>query len=329
MAESPDVAMGHAATTGRPRSTTVRLMARLDVKGPNLIKGVQFDGHRVLGVPEEFAETYAREGIDELIFQDTVASLYERNSLHEIVRRTAERVFIPMTVAGGLRTLDDIAKCLRAGADKVAINTAAIARPELLAEASRTFGAQSVVASLEVYRYADGRCGVWTDYGRQETGVDAFEWAERVVDFGVGEIMLTSINREGTGRGFDLDLIAQVARRVPVPVIAVGGAGNKDHLVTAVATGCADAVAAASIFHYAYAQPVERPHMSFAERRLRMGEHIDSGNIDFLNAGYGSYRAIPVTPTRIPEAKRHLEAGGVPTRPVDPAAVRSQQEANR
>lgn len=296
--------------------SSVRLIARLDVKGPNLIKGIQFDGHRVLGAPDYFAEVYYREGIDELIFQDTVASLYRRNSLHDIIQKTAERVFIPITVAGGLRTIEDVRNCLKAGADKVAINTAAIDNPEFLKEAAGTFGSQCIVASLEVYRYSTGRCGVWADYGRQETGIDAFEWAERVVELGVGEIMLTSINKEGTGRGFDLDLISRISSKVPVPVIAVGGACNKFDLIRAVNEGHADAVAAASIFHYKYAKPVDKINMSFNEKRLRMGEHIDSGNIDFLNFGYGNLKAIPVTPTSIPEAKELMIKSGIPTRPI-------------
>ncbi len=298
--------------------TPMRLMARLDVKGPNLIKGIQFDGHRVLGTPDYFAEIYNCEGIDELIFQDTVASLYQRNSLLSIIEKTAEKIFIPMTVAGGIRTIDDIRAFLNAGADKVAINTAAVSNPLLLKEAAETFGAQCIVASLEVYRYPDNRCEIWTDYGRQETGKDAFRWAEEVVKLGVGEIMLTSINKEGTGRGFDLDLISEISSMVPVPVIAVGGAGNKEHLVQAIRQGHADAVAAASIFHYNYSKPVKSLHMSYNERRLRMGQHVDSGNIEFLNFGYGGYKAIPITPTSVEEAKRYLAESGIPTRFIPP-----------
>jgi len=292
----------------------IRLIARLDVKGPNLIKGIQFDGNRVLGTPEYFSDLYYKEGIDELIFQDTVASLYRRNSLLDIIQKTAEKCFIPMTVAGGLRTIDDIRQCLNAGADKVAINTAAIERPDFLKEAVETFGSQCIVASLEVYRYRYGRSEVWTDYGRQETGVEAFEWAERVVSLGVGEIMLTSINREGTGKGFDTDLIKSIASRVSVPVIAVGGAGNKNDLVKAITEGHADAVAAASIFHYKYMKAVDGHTMSFKENRLRMGDHIDSGNIEFLKSGYAGFSTIPVTPTSIPEAKKFMLESGISIR---------------
>lgn len=303
-------------TTHKLFKPPVRLIARLDVKGPNLIKGIQFDGHRVLGTPDRFAEIYYREGIDELIFQDTVASLYQRNGLLDIIRKTAEKTFIPLTVAGGLRSIEDIRACLQAGADKVAINTMAVANPSFLKEASDTFGAQCIVASLEVYRYPDGRCEIWTDYGRQETGVDAFKWAEKVVEMGVGEIMLTSINKEGTGRGYDLELIRKISDMVPIPVIAVGGAGKKEDLVKAVLEGHADAVAAASIFHYNYAKPVNQLNMSFDERRLRMGEQIDAGNIQFLNFGYGGERAIPVTLTSVSEAREMMIKSGIPTRSI-------------
>jgi cyclase len=292
----------------------VRVIARLDVKGPNLIKGIQFDGNRVLGTSEYFAEVYYGEGIDELIFQDTVASLYRRNSLHDIIRKTAEKVFIPLTVAGGLQTVDDIRQCLNSGADKVAINTAAIERPEFLKEAVDTFGSQCIMASLETFRYAHGRCEVWTDYGRQETGIEAFDWLDKVMEIGVGEVMLTSINREGTGKGFDFELIAEVARRASIPVIAVGGAGNREDMTKAAIEGHADAVAAASIFHYQYRQQVDRVTMQLDEKRLRMGEHIDSGNIEFLNFGYGGFSTIPVTPTSIPAVKEHMAKAGIPIR---------------
>ena len=298
---------------------TVRLIARLDVKGPNLIKGIQFDGHRVLGVPEYFAQVYSEEGIDELIFQDTVASLYGRNSLLEIIQRTAEKVFIPLTVAGGIRTIDDIQQCLRAGADKVAINTEAVSNPDFLREAAETFGSQCIVASLEVYCYSHGRYQVWTNYGREETDVDAFEWVERVVDLGVGEIMLTSINNEGMGRGYDIDLTKRISESVSVPVIAVGGASKKEDLAQVVEEGRADAVAAASIFHYNYAQKVNQLNMSFNEARLRMGEHVDSGSIDFLNFGYGGFSTIPVTPVSVAEAKEYLRERGIPTRSIGSA----------
>jgi cyclase len=294
--------------------STVRVIPRLDIKGPNLIKGIQFDGHRVLGTAEQFADFYYRAGADELIYQDTVASLYRRNSLLDIVERTASRIFIPLTVAGGIRSVGDVRSLLRAGADKVAINTAATENPALLRDVAQAFGSQCVVSSIEAFRRPDGRYEVWVDYGRQPTGLDVLDWAQRVVDLGAGEILLTSINRDGMGRGFDLDLVRRISDAVPVPVIASGGAGNVKHFAEAVQVAHADAVAAASVFHYQYAVPVDKPFMSHSEARLRMGEQIDSGNIDFLNHGYGRQRSIPVSPASIDQVKMSMAAAGVPVR---------------
>jgi cyclase len=293
---------------------SVRVIPRLDIKGPNLIKGIQFDGHRVLGTAEQFADYYYRAGADELIYQDAVASLYRRNSLIDIVRQTASRIFVPLTVAGGIRTVEDVRTLLRAGADKVAINTAATERPELLRDVANAFGSQCVVSSIEAFRRPHGRYEVWVDYGRQPTGLDAVDWAQRVVELGAGEILLTSINRDGMGRGFDLELIAQIAESVPVPVIASGGAGSADDFVDAVRRGHADAVAAASVFHYKYAVPQQPDADSPMPAPLRMGVHLDSGNADFLNFGYGGQRSIPVTPTSIEDVKRALAEAGVPVR---------------
>ena len=301
-----------------PEKPPVRIIPRLDIKGPNVVKGIQFDGNRVLGTPETLAEIYYCEGADELIFYDTVASLYRRNSLLEYVRKTAEKIFIPMTVAGGIRSIQDIREILRAGADKVAINTAAIENPGLLREASKVFGAQCLVASVEFYHKRDGRCEVWTDYGRQFTGVDAFDWARRAVDLGAGEILLTSIRRDGMGRGYDVEFTARVASSVPVPVIAGGGAGRQEDFLSVIREGNADAVSAASVFHYYYSTPPgdNRRWMSFGESRLRMGENIDSGNIDFLKEGYGGVREIMVDRVSLPGLKAYLEENGVVMRPL-------------
>lgn len=294
---------------------TVRVISRLDIKGPNLIKGIQFDGHRVLGTAEQFAEWYYQQGVDELIYQDAVASLYRRNSILEIIRRTADKIFIPLTVAGGIRTIDGIRQILRAGADKVAINTAAVENPKLLHDAAKVFGSQCIVSSIEAFRKENGTYQVWVDYGREATNLDAIDWAKKVVDLGAGEILLTSINNEGMGCGYDLELIERISSLVSVPVIACGGAGNKEHFVAAV-NAKADAVAAASIFHYYYATPIDKSFMSFEEVRLRMGEHIDSGNIDFLNHGYGGQRSIMVEPTSVQEVKNHMIANQIDVRPM-------------
>lgn len=294
----------------------VRVIARLDIKGPNLIKGIQFDGHRVLGTAEQFARLYYKEGVDELIYQDAVASLYRRNSLLDIIRRTSEDIFIPLTVAGGIRSIENIREILRAGADKVAINTAATENPNLLKEAAKVFGSQCIVSSIEAFRTDSGKYQVWVDYGREVTSLDAIEWARQVVDLGVGEILLTSINKEGMGSGYDLELIHKISSMVHVPVIVCGGAGCKEDFSRAVLEGKADAVAAASIFHYSYATPVDKPFMSFADARLRMGEHIDSGNVDFLNFGHGGQRAINVSQALIRDVKQDMASKGISVRIV-------------
>jgi len=228
----------------------VRIIPRLDIKGPNLVKGVQLEGLRVLGRPEAFARRYYEDGADELLYMDVVASLYERNSLHDIIERTSREIFIPLTVGGGLRSLDDIRAVLRCGADKVALNTAAVRRPELIREAAREFGSSTVVVSIEAKRRPNGGYEAYTDNGRERTGVDVFRWAAEAVELGAGEIMITSIDREGTGAGFDIDVTARIAEDAPVPVIACGGAGRIDDVYDAIAQGRADAVSVASLLHY-------------------------------------------------------------------------------
>ena len=257
----------------------VRLVPRLDIKGPNLVKGVQLEGLRVLGKPEYFAEYYYEQGADELIYMDVVASLYQRNSLLDIVTRTAKSLFIPLTVGGGLRSLDDIRAVLRSGADKVALNTAAISNPKLVEEAARTFGSSTIVVSIEAIRKDDGSYEAYTDYGREQTSIDAVEWASRAADLGAGEILITSIDREGTGQGFDLELTRQVSESVKIPVIASGGAGSSTHVVEAVKEGKADAVSVASILHYGFVQ-IEGNKEEFGEE----------GNIEYLKYRRSSSR---------------------------------------
>ena len=228
----------------------VRLIARLDIKGPNLIKGVHLEGLRVIGDPQEFARRYYEQGADELIYIDIVASLYGRSKLTEIVRRAAHDVFVPLTVGGGIRSSEDVKELLRAGADKVAINTAAVRRPELITEVSRRFGSQCMVLSIEAKQQAPGRWEVFTDCGRERSGVDVVAWARRGVELGAGEILLTSIDREGTRKGFDVALTRAVAAAVTVPVIASGGYGEPAHLTDVVNQGTADAVAFADALHH-------------------------------------------------------------------------------
>lgn len=226
-----------------------RIIPRLDVKGPNLVKGVHLEGLRVLGKPETFARQYYEQGADELLFMDVVASLYGRNSLLELVERTADEIFIPLAVGGGLRSLDDIRGVLRAGADKVTLNTAAVRRPVFISEAAHRFGSSTIVVSIEAIRRPDGGYEAYTDNGREKTGLDAVAWAVRAAELGAGELVVTSIDREGTGKGYDLDLTERIAGAVPVPVIACGGAGTAEHVAQVLATGAA-AASLASLLHY-------------------------------------------------------------------------------
>ncbi len=228
----------------------VRLIARLDIKSPNLIKGIHLEGLRVIGEPREHARRYYEAGIDELIYMDVVASLYGRNSLVDLVKNTASDIFVPMTVGGGVRSVDDVRELLRSGADKVAINTAAIRRPELISEISRQFGSQCVVLSIEAKKVSDNRWEAYTDNGRERTGQDVIEWAKQGVNLGAGEILLTSVDQEGTRKGFDIELVRVVSDSVSVPVIASGGMGQLEHLANVVDDGHADAVAMADVLHY-------------------------------------------------------------------------------
>ncbi|EJM80394.1 MULTISPECIES: imidazole glycerol phosphate synthase subunit HisF [unclassified Pseudomonas] len=229
--------------------SNTRLIARLDVKGANLIKGIHLEGLRVIGSPNEHALRYYEQGIDELIYMDCVASLYGRNSLGELIKQAAENVFIPLTVGGGVRSVDDVAHLLRCGADKVAVNTAAVSNPQLITEIARRFGSQCMVLSIEAKSVSPERWEVFTDNGRESTGIDVVEWAKKAAELGAGEILLTSVDREGTRKGFDLALVQAVTESVNIPVIASGGMGKAQDAVEVVKVG-ADAVAMADILHY-------------------------------------------------------------------------------
>ncbi|MBI5899455.1 MAG: imidazole glycerol phosphate synthase subunit HisF [Rhodocyclales bacterium] len=231
----------------------VRVIARLDIKGANLIKGINLEGLRVVGDPREFAERYYREGADELLYVDAVASLYGRNSLIDLVRATADKLFVPLTVGGGIRSVDDVTALLRAGADKVAVNTAAVKNPALISEIARRFGRQCMVLYIEAKASGSGRWEAYTDGGREHSGLDAVEWGIRGAELGAGEILLTSVDREGTGKGFDIELGRAVAGAVDIPVILSGGAGSAGDIVQAVDAGAADAVAVARVLHYGQA----------------------------------------------------------------------------
>ncbi|WP_433478475.1 imidazole glycerol phosphate synthase subunit HisF [Spirillospora sp. CA-142024] len=232
-------------------SVAVRVIPCLDVDAGRVVKGVNFQNLRDAGDPVELAARYDAEGADELTFLDITASSADRSTTYDVVRRTAEQVFIPLTVGGGVRTVEDVDRLLRAGADKVSINTAAIARPEFLREAAHRFGSQCVVLSVDARRAEGTGSGfeVTTHGGRKGTGIDAIEWARRAEDLGVGEILLNSMDADGTKAGFDLEMLRLVRETVTVPVIASGGAGAARHFAPAVDAG-ADAVLAASVFHF-------------------------------------------------------------------------------
>jgi cyclase len=225
-----------------------RIIPCLDVKGGRVVKGVKFESLRDVGDPAELAARYAAEGADEVVFLDIGASKEERKTTLDVVRRTAEALFIPLTVGGGVRSIDDVQDALNAGADKVSMNTAAVLRPDLVREASERFGAQCVVVAIDAKRSGD-HWQVFTHGGSKATGLDAVRWAKQVAALGAGEILLTSMDRDGTRDGFDLELTRAVVDASGIPVIASGGAGNAEHMAAALVEGRADAALAASVFH--------------------------------------------------------------------------------
>ena len=247
--------------------SNVRLIARLDIKGPNLIKGIHLEGLRVIGPPNARAIRYYQQGIDELIYMDCVASLYGRNHLSEIIKGAAKDIFVPLTVGGGIRTVEDATEILRSGADKVAINSAAVATPKLISEAAKRFGSQCLVVSIDYRQHPDGKREVFTCGGSRPTGLDPVAFARQVEDLGAGEILFTSVERDGTMLGYDLEGLAMVCAAVGIPVIASGGAGSYEDMYRAVAEGGASAVAAASIFHFTQMTP-EGAKRNFASHGL-------------------------------------------------------------
>lgn len=249
----------------------IRVIPRLDIKGPNLIKGIHLEGLRVVGDPHEYALRYYEQGADELLLMDAVASLYGRNNLSDIIERAVDNIFVPITVGGGIRSVEDGIHLLRCGADKLAVNTAAVARPELISEMAQRFGSQCVVLSIEAKNISPGKWEAYTDNGREHTGLDVVEWAKQAVILGAGEILLTSIDREGTRKGFDTELLHAVSSQVKVPVIASGGMGKTEDAVHAVQQGKADAVSMADMLHYDHATLVEiREAMAGAGIVVRM-----------------------------------------------------------
>jgi len=251
----------------------VRVIPCLDVKDGRVVKGVNFVDLVDAGDPVEQARLYDAEGADELCFLDITASHENRDTIFDVIARTAEQCFMPLTVGGGVRSVDDIRKLLLAGADKVSINTAAVTNPEFVREAALKFGSQCITVAVDAKAVGDGKFEVFTHGGRKPTGLDAVAWAQRMAEYGAGEILLTSMDRDGTKQGFDLPLTRAIADAVPVPVIASGGVGTLDHLVEGVRDGHASAVLAASIFHFGtYRIGEAKAAMAAAGLAMRQGD---------------------------------------------------------
>lgn len=281
---------------------TARIIPRLDIKGPNLVKGINLEGLRILGEPDFFAQLYYQQGADELLYLDAVASLYGRNSLTDFVKRTASAMFIPLTVGGGLRSLEDIRSVLLSGADKVALNTAAVEQPKLIKAASETFGSSTVVLSLVAKRHNDGRYTAFTNNGRDDSGRDVFEWVEEAVDLGAGEVLVTALDRDGTGTGYDVELIRNIAQRVPNPVIACGGAGTAADVVDVMKTTGVNAACLASALHYPVA-------------KMMMDDIADLKGGEF-KVIQDSLTRTRVQGTEIGELRTLLKDAGIDVRPV-------------
>lgn len=228
----------------------IRLIARIDVKNENVIKGIHLEGLRKLGDPNTFAKKYYDQGIDEILFMDAVASYYDRNNLSKIIEAACKDIYVPITVGGGIRKIEDINEALKSGADKVAINTQAIKTPYFIKEASEVFGSQCIVASLELKKISNNKWEAYFDNGREPSGKDAIEWAKELESLGAGEIMVTSIDAEGTKKGFDVDLISLISKNINLPIIACGGAGKEEHISKMIHETNVDAVAIASVLHY-------------------------------------------------------------------------------
>ena len=274
------------------KKNNIRIIPRLDIKGPNLVKGIHLEGLRVLGAPAKFAKFYYDNGADELMYQDVVASLYNRNTLKDFIEKTAKEIFIPLTVGGGIRTLGNIKEILRAGADKVSLNTAAIKNPEFIKEASRKFGSSTIVISIEAIKQLDGSYFAFVDNGREQTGVEVSFWAKQVEELGAGEIIITSVDREGTGSGFDYELINLVNDSVSIPVIAHGGAGCISDIEKILDNTKLHSLAIASILHYKTIFDIDT-----------IDNESNEGNKDYLRSGK---TPLFIKPASIMEIKKSL-----------------------
>ncbi|WP_326984848.1 imidazole glycerol phosphate synthase cyclase subunit [Chryseobacterium sp. MYb264] len=282
------------------KGNKLRVIPRLDIKGPNLVKGIHLEGLRVLGKPEYFAEYYYQNGADELFFQDTVASLYERNSLSDIISKTAKKIFIPLTVGGGIRSIADIRRALLSGADKVCINTAAIKNPFFIKEATLKFGSSTIVVAIEAIKEYNGKYLAYTDNGREYTGLDVFEWAQKVQELGAGELVITSVDKEGTGEGFDVELVKKITELVDIPVIAHGGCKGSEDALNIFKNTEADGIAISSILHYGCLDKIHSEN-----------DFEKEGNISFLKSGNFFGKIKPCT---ILDIKETLHLNNIPVR---------------
>lgn len=279
---------------------TKRVIARLDIKGPNLVKGIHLEGLRALGRPKDFAKFYYESGADELIYQDVVASLYDRNSLKDFIKETAREIFIPLTVGGGLRTLDDIKEVLRSGADKVCLNTAALKNPELVKQAASKFGSSTIVVAIEAIKRDDGNYYAFMDNGREFSGKEVTQWAREVESLGAGEVLLTSVDKEGTGKGCENELLENVSSILEIPVIYHGGIASADDIKKSCQAG-ADGVAVASIIHYDRVFNIEKENLT---------DEVE-GNFDFIkkSAAFSRFKTSSIT-----DLKKQLRANNISCR---------------
>lgn len=279
---------------------SIRIIPRLDIKGPNLVKGIQLEGLRVLGSPSEFANFYYKNGADEILYMDVVASLYGRNSLTQIIQETANELFIPLTVGGGLKTLNDIESVLRCGADKVVINTAAVNNPDFINQATREFGSSTIAISIEAIKQEDESYMAYTDNGREYTGLDVIDWSKEIEQNGAGEIIMTSVNREGTGEGFDLNLVNLISDKINLPIVVHGGAGKKEDILLLLENNNVNALSAASIFHY-----------NFIQEEGYNFRTSNEGNTDFLSNVNINKNLVPIN---ISELKLYLKKNNIDVR---------------
>jgi len=231
-------------------SSTFRIIPRLDIKGNELVKGINLDGLRVLGRPEYFAKIYYKDGADEIFFQDIVASLYGTNSLHDLISKISKNIFIPLTVGGGIRTFEDVNKMLKSGADKISINTAAVKNPSFIKNLTERYGSSTITISVEIIKNNNGKYLVYTDSGREYTGIELTQWLKTIQRYGAGEIALTFVDTEGTGKGFDLDILKKISNKISVPFIVHGGIGSKKDVLEVCKLDSINGVCIASMFHY-------------------------------------------------------------------------------